>query len=612
MIYTNNMNKEKLNIAFAGGGSGGHIMPISSLIKYIYKNQKYSDQVENIFWFGQKWQIEEKEFDKLSKSVGTMLMSSDNINISKAKEKDAEDITKFRLEFWYDVYSKIVPWLTMQWVKNRLLSQTSKYIDEIKKQIINENNIYIIKDENILVWYFKPWWYYGDGINAWSIYILSKYQHLWIWSKLIKKFLSDNKDKNIYCEIAKNNKQSIDFCLKNWFVKYKQWGNYEYIDWNSIVYIDCNIYKLNKSDNSSSLNDKESDKTSLVPTIFIPIFSGKFRRQPNFMEVLQNISDILKFLIWIFQSLRYIYKSQIDVVFCKWWYVALPVVIAAKILGRKIIVHESDTKSWLVNKIAAKFADKVYTWFEWVLAAEQIIGQIISDDIIPPTPLFKGDWMPLNWDSQKLPLIKGVGEAGGIKKMTILVNLGSLGSADVHDAILYIFEEYPDLLVKYERHIILGSLNANYEKKYKTQIDNINYITIQWKNERWKTYYNISNNINIYAFVDQKKMWELLYICDISICRGGTTTLAEQKLFGLKQLIVPIPRTHDQSKNAKYYQDKFDDIYINQDKITNILGNNIYNKIVWLKEFRKNEVNLEDIRSKIIIAKEIICNELIK
>ena len=512
--------------------------------------------------------------------------NSNNIYISKAKEKDAEDIAKFRLEFWYDVYGKIIPWLTMQWVKNRLSPQTQKYIDEIKKQIIDKNNIYIIKDKDILVWYFKPWGYYEDGIDAWSIYILSKYQHTWIWTKFIKNFLSDNKDKNIYWEIAKNNKQSIDFCIKNWFIKYSQWWNYEYIDWSSTTYIDCDIYKLNKSENPYSLNDKESDKKSLVPMVFLPILSGKLRRQPDFKEILLNIADLFKFMIWIFQSLWYIYTNKIDVVFCKWGYVALPVVIAAKMLGRKILVHESDTKSWLVNKIAAKFADHIYTWFPWVLAREQVVGQIISDDIVTE------DFWRLN---QKIP---------EDKKTTILVNLGSLGSASVHDALMYIFEEYPEFLVNYEWHIILGSLNANYENKYNDIVTAAS-----------STSDNLSNcpyDITTYLFVDQKKMWELLYICDISICRWGTTTLAEQKLFGIKQLIIPIPRTHDQAKNAKYYESHFDDIYIKQDKNTNILWDNIYNEIIWLSAFRKHKTDLDTIISEIQTAKKIICEEIIR
>jgi len=44
--------------------------------------------------------------------------------------------------------------------------------------------------------------------------------------------------------------------------------------------------------------------------------------------------------------------------------VALPVVLAAALLRRKVVVHESDTRPGLVNKIAARFAKKTFTGFE--------------------------------------------------------------------------------------------------------------------------------------------------------------------------------------------------------------------------------------------------------
>lgn len=59
-------------------------------------------------------------------------------------------------------------------------------------------------------------------------------------------------------------------------------------------------------------------------------------------------------------------------------------------------------------------------------------------------------------------------------------------------------------------------------------------------------------------------MGELYNICDIAITRGGTTSLAEQKLYDMKQIIVPIPRTHDQYDNAKWYVKYHNDIMINQ------------------------------------------------
>ena len=800
---------KKLNIAFAGGWSGWHVMPISSLIKYIYKpclpagrSEKYSDWIDNIFWFGQKWQMEEKEFEKLHKYIYDDNRKNNSINypinqndiyidnknnltaiiinnntytqniesiksilsqkwystidvisreIFKFNKQDNYDI--YILSWWHDTKSanhleyydneiellksdKNIIWICL-WMQliakyfwsniiiNNQKIEWNIYIDyNNSKYEVQESHIYIIDKLGYdLEWLAKSdYWYEIIKHKSKNIYGLQFHQEKYIkiqdGDEIFESILDDLKNKNInisnwenisleekaqlfqkvFADEPRNDKMNIDEAsklvkavsqkkwfiewhafdnniyiwwwfwfkldkipfefedkisenefikkckhidkdfdidkirnLRNWFVdiKYrslwignkllnyredkakKKWAKYIVLSTLSDEWFQINRYKKNgykvfwevenfghklvfmikkmKSKNASSLNNKESDNKSLVPTSFISILSWKLRRQPNFKEILLNITDIFKFLVWIFQSLWYIYTNKIDVVFCKWWYVALPVVIAAKMLGRKILVHESDTKSWLVNKIAAKFADHIYTWFEWVLAREQVIGQIISDDIVPSEILLKQS-----------------------DKTTILVNLGSLGSASVHDALLYIFEEYPEFLVNYEWHIIIGSLNADYEAKYKTQIDKINYTTIRWKNEKWKTYYNISNNINIYTFVDQKKMWELLYISDISICRWGTTTLAEQKLFDIKQLIIPIPRTHDQANNAKYYETHFNDIYIAQDKNTNILGDNIYNEIVWLNKFCKRKPDLDKIKSEIQIAKKIICDEIVR
>ncbi len=56
-----------------------------------------------------------------------------------------------------------------------------------------------------------------------------------------------------------------------------------------------------------------------------------------------------------------------------------------------------------------------------------------------------------------------------------------------------------------------------------------------------------------YDFLSQKAIGELYLTSDIAITRAGTTSLAEQELFDLKLLMIPIPRTHDQLDNAKRY-----------------------------------------------------------
>jgi len=54
--------------------------------------------------------------------------------------------------------------------------------------------------------------------------------------------------------------------------------------------------------------------------------------------------------------------------------------------------------------------------------------------------------------------------------------------------------------------------------------------------------------------------------CDIALKRAGTTSLAEQKLYDMKLLIVPISWTHDQYENAKYYVNHYQDLLIDQKK----------------------------------------------
>lgn len=64
---------------------------------------------------------------------------------------------------------------------------------------------------------------------------------------------------------------------------------------------------------------------------------------------------------------------------------ALPLVLAAALLRKKIVVHESDTHAGLVNRIASRLAKKTFTGFDGALPRSETIGQILSDDIVIET-----------------------------------------------------------------------------------------------------------------------------------------------------------------------------------------------------------------------------------
>ena len=102
----------------------------------------------------------------------------------------------------------------------------------------------------------------------------------------------------------------------------------------------------------------------------------------------------------------------------------------------------------------------------------------------------------------------------------------------------------------------------------------------------------------------------ILYkLSDICLARGGTTSLAEQKLFNIKSIIVPIPRTHDQKDNGKRYVKHFDDILLDQD--SPMFLQDMEEVFLSLISFKKQSV-AKDILLEIGEAKHTILQEILK
>lgn len=304
---------------------------------------------------------------------------------------------------------------------------------------------------------------------------------------------------------------------------------------------------------------------------FIPIYSGKYRRETFLKSRVKNIRDLFLFGIGIIQSLFRLIYHKIDVIFCKWWYIALPVVIAAWILRRKIIVHESDTHSWLVNKIASKFAWTTFTWFDGVLPKAKTVGQILSEEIIvdeKEAKMFLKQYPELKKD-----------------KLWILVVGGSQWSQRLYQSIVKALESDKTLQTDVQFLVVLGLLNKDLRPQF----------------ERFP-------NVVCFDFVTQKEMGMLCYHCDIAITRAGTTSLAEQKLYNMKLFIVPIAWTHDQYDNANRYQDNYWDILIDQ-KDEGFL-NRLILEIKKHKDFKKILI-LQDRLATISKAKEEIWEHIV-
>ncbi|NTU69737.1 UDP-N-acetylglucosamine--N-acetylmuramyl-(pentapeptide) pyrophosphoryl-undecaprenol N-acetylglucosamine transferase, partial [bacterium] len=89
------------------------------------------------------------------------------------------------------------------------------------------------------------------------------------------------------------------------------------------------------------------------------ILAGKFRR---YFSLLNFVDPFFVFIGFV-QSLIIIIKFRPNIIFSKGGYLSLPVVVAGRILFRKIVVHESDLEMGVANRIAAFFANKVLVSF---------------------------------------------------------------------------------------------------------------------------------------------------------------------------------------------------------------------------------------------------------
>lgn len=101
-----------------------------------------------------------------------------------------------------------------------------------------------------------------------------------------------------------------------------------------------------------SLVTKEGIPYDSIPT-------GKLRRYAS----VKNITDMFRVVAGWKEASTVLKRIKPDLVFSKGGFVAVPVVLAAKMRRIPVIVHESDMTPGLANKIALPFAKQICTTF---------------------------------------------------------------------------------------------------------------------------------------------------------------------------------------------------------------------------------------------------------
>ncbi|EOD4574626.1 undecaprenyldiphospho-muramoylpentapeptide beta-N-acetylglucosaminyltransferase, partial [Staphylococcus aureus] len=240
--------------------------------------------------------------------------------------------------------------------------------------------------------------------------------------------------------------------------------------------------------------EREMIESQLPEIKYYPISSGKLRRYIS----LENAKDVFKVLKGILDARKVLKKEKPDLLFSKGGFVSVPVVIAAKSLNIPTIIHESDLTPGLANKIALKFAKKIYTTFEETLnylpkEKADFIGATIREDL-------------KNGNAHNGYQLTGFNE----NKKVLLVMGGSLGSKKLNSIIR---ENLDALLQQYQVIHLTGKGLKD------AQVKKSGYIQ--------------------YEFV-KDDLTDLLAITDTVISRAGSNAIYEFLTLRIPMLLVPL------------------------------------------------------------------------
>lgn len=259
------------------------------------------------------------------------------------------------------------------------------------------------------------------------------------------------------------------------------------------------------------------------------IRAGKFRRYKHltFLQhftvpsvVIGNTLDIGKIFVGFLQSLWLLIVRRPDVIFAKGGYVCLPMGLAAWLLQVPLVIHDSDTRPGLTNKVLSRFAAAIATGsplenYNYDRAKATFTGVPINDHFRPVAPERKQVLkQKLGFDPQQ---------------KLIIATGGGLGARSINQAMLRAAPELAEHAISI--FDIAGKLHFPDIEAHSQNLANFKAV----------------------AFV-YDAMWDVLGAADVVVARGSATFL--QELAGLEKavVIVPAKQLGDQLKNAAMYK----------------------------------------------------------
>lgn len=307
----------------------------------------------------------------------------------------------------------------------------------------------------------------------------------------------------------------------------------------------------------------ESVESKIVPSMGVKyhtLVAGRISRSFG----IEAVKTFLKIPIGFVQAFGLIMKVTPDLVLSFGGYISVPVVIAAKLRGIPVLLHEQTLISGLSNRVCSLFADRV--------AVSYSDGNY---DFDPKKMVVTGN--PIREELLKNPVRVGkvndfLVKANKDKQRVIYVTGGNQGAQVINNTVADGLEKLiAEAMVIWQTG---DSKYGNFENASKVAAEK-----------------GVLEKVLIAKWFDAPDVGLIYRNVDLVICRGGINTLNELAHFGLKAIVVPYPFLYhdEQLVNARYFE-KFGRVKVilqtelNSDKLIGLVKEQFANQTKNVKE----------------------------
>jgi UDP-N-acetylglucosamine--N-acetylmuramyl-(pentapeptide) pyrophosphoryl-undecaprenol N-acetylglucosamine transferase len=229
-----------------------------------------------------------------------------------------------------------------------------------------------------------------------------------------------------------------------------------------------------------------------------------------------QLISLVRIPIGILGSIRILKNFNPDLVLGVGSYAAGPVVMAAWLMGKKIVLHEQNLLPGITNRLLSRFADRIYVSFEdsrdrFDSKKVRLTGNPVREEIL---------------QHQKQSPARAPGPD---HIFTVLVIGGSQGAHGINMAVIE----------------TLAHLREKHRYRFLHQTGSADEVEVKAAYDK----YGIPSMVKSF-FQDMDRRYQA---ADLIICRAGATTVAEVTALGKSVIFIPFPFAADdhQTLNAR-------------------------------------------------------------